>query len=124
MAYVHATREREVSLEIYQGATFTLKLRWLDEDDNPVDLTGASAEMHIREDFDSDTTLYEASSDTGEITFDPSQGRVILTIPAADTADFDWGHGVYDMLVTHAGGTPVNPIVRGGVGVKPAVTRS
>lgn len=124
MTYVHGTREREVALEIYQGTTFTLKLVWLDADDNPIDLTGASAEMHIRESFDSDTTLYEATSDTGEITFEINDGRVTVTIPSTDTASFDWSFGVYDLLVTHLSGQKVNPLVRGGVAVKPAVTRS
>ena len=32
----------------YQGDTFTLTFNYTDENDNAVDLTGATAEMHIK----------------------------------------------------------------------------
>ncbi len=121
--YVHATQERHVDLEIYQGATFVLKLQWLDDDDNPVDLTGATASMQIRDNIDAQTVLHEASSDNGEITFDESEGRATVTIPASTTSGFDWTEGVYDLLITRPDGDRVDPIVRGGVGIKKAITR-
>lgn len=122
--YVHVTQERHVDLEIYQGATFVLKLQWLDDDDNPVDLTGAEATMQIREKIDSETVLHEASSENGEITFDTTEGRATVKIPASATADFEFTSGVYDLLITRSDGNRVDPIVRGGVGVKKAITRS
>lgn len=122
--YVHATQERHVDLEIYQGATFVLRLQWLDDDDNPVDLTGATASMQIRDNVDASTVLHEASTDNGEITFNESEGRATVTIPASVTSGFDWTEGVYDLLITRPDNSRVDPIVRGGVGVKKAITRS
>lgn len=119
MAYVHATQERHVDLEIYQGATFVLKLQWLDEDDNPVDLTGASVSMQIRESVDASTKLYTVS----QFSITEAEGKVEITIPDTDTEQFDWEYGVYDLLVTRPSGR-VDPITRGAVGVKKAITRS
>jgi hypothetical protein len=88
----------------------------------PVNLTGYSADMQIRQTISSPTILYEASTAGGEIVLGGVLGTITLTIPAVDTAAFAFTKGVYDLQLT-SGGDIVTRLLQGAVTVSPEVTR-
>jgi len=88
----------------------------------PVDLTGFTADMQIRQNVQSSTILYEASTANGAIVLGGTAGTITLTIPASATAGFTWIKGVYDMNLTSSGGI-VTRLLQGTVVVSPEVTR-
>ena len=88
----------------------------------PVDLTGFTAQMQIRQTVQSATILYTASTSLGQIVLGGTAGTIALTIPASDTAGFTWLRGVYDMNLTSSGGI-VTRLIQGNVIVSPEVTR-
>jgi hypothetical protein len=88
----------------------------------PVDLTGFTADMQIRQTVQSSTILYEASTSNGDIVLGGTAGTITLTIPASATAGFTWNLGVYDMNLTSSGGI-VTRLIQGAVTVSPEVTR-
>jgi hypothetical protein len=88
----------------------------------PVDLTGFTAIMQIRQTVQSATVLYEASTANGAIVLGGAAGTISLTIPAATTNGFTWNKGVYSLNLTSSGGI-VTRLLQGAVVVSPAVTR-
>jgi hypothetical protein len=72
-----------------------------EEKTTPMDLSGYSAEMQIREQPTSNVVLLEASTANGRITIDGESGSVSIFVDAEATAALDWeDEGVYDLLLT------------------------
>ena len=115
-----------INLVIEAGATFAPLWTWKTGDTLetavPVDLTGATARMHIRAEEDSDATLYELTTENGRITLGDENGTIELEIPDADSAAFIWEEGVYDLEIEFPDGT-VRRWSHGCVRVVPNVTR-
>lgn len=107
---------------IEQGATFLKTFIWKDSEEEPVDITGYTARMQIRRKKSSTSAEYSATTENGGITLGDTAGTVVVTIPATDTAEFEFTKGVYDIeLVDPQGG--VTRLIEGGVEVSKEVTR-
>lgn len=86
----------------------------------PASLTGFAGSMMIRElrtDVDPVATV-----DPADITVDAGSRQVTVKIPAASTASWTFRRGVYDLLITGAGGEAWR-LVEGRVIRSQAVTR-
>lgn len=88
----------------------------------PVDLDGMTAAMQIRPRVDSTEVLLSLTTENGGIVLDDTTKTITLQASAADTAEFDWVGGVWDLEVTSAGGI-VSPVAHGSVKVCLEVTR-
>lgn len=113
-------------IEIEQGATFNLPIEIVDVVDGvetPTDLTGWTAAMQGRETHASTETLFDLTSENGDITIEEAEGRINVSIEASVTKDFpsNWT-GVYDLKISMPSGE-VDRIIRGAVVVSPEVTR-
>lgn len=105
-------------LEIPQGSTARLVVTVVG---GPDDLTGYTGWMQIREVKADLLPLDEF--DESDITVDPVNRQVVVTIPAASTALYtDFSEGVYDLLLVGPGG-PYR-VVEGRVIINRSVTRS
>ena len=112
-------------LLINQGATYERIFYWQQGcacnvvgGPSPVNLTGYTASMQIRPFPLSTTVYYDATND---IVLTPLLGIITLTIDATDTETFTWWQGVYDLLMTSAGGQ-VTRLLQGPVVISPGVT--
>lgn len=113
----------KLKLIIDQGATFTKTVTWkTGKPAAPVDLTGCSARMQIREKLESTAVLLELSTTDGRITLGGAAGTVNLRVEAVVTAAITWRTGVYDLEIEFADGT-VRRLFSGPVAVSPEVTR-
>lgn len=113
----------KLKLSIDQGATFTKTVTWkTGKPAVPVDLTGCSARMQVREKIDSEDVLLSLSTMDGRITLGDAAGTVALRVEAEDTTDITWKTGVYDLEIEFADGT-VRRLFGGSVSVSPEVTR-
>ena len=108
------------NMVIEQGATFVRIFRWL-SDSTPVNLTGASAKMQVRETTES-SVLFEASTSNGRLSIADALGEITLTITAAESTAFDWLFGKYDLEVTTAAGT-VYRLIQGTISISSEVTQ-
>lgn len=114
---------------IEQGTTFDLKLEWTDSEDVPVDLTGYSARMQVRETKASVTKLAEFKTDDDTITLDDN-GEIHILASDTVTSAWDWPvpsgqvnpQGVYDLELESAGGV-VTRLIEGTITLSPEVTR-
>lgn len=111
---------RDITIE--QGATFTYNLIWKDSDGSPIDLTGYTARMQVRKNYNTSDTLLDLTTENGAITLGGSLGTIAVVGAADDTSAIDARTGVYDLELVSAGGT-VTRLIEGKVTINPEVTR-
>ena len=88
--------------------------------DTPVDLTGYTARMSIKDKIGG-SVLHSLTTENNGIDIDPAAKTITLSIPAADTEDFIWSRGVYDLeMVSPAG--KVTRIISGRIVLSREVT--
>lgn len=115
-------------LEIPVGGTFSpdpwvLAVGETEETAVPVDLTGASALMHVRAKPDSPDILLTLSTANGRILLGGTAGTIALLMTDEDTALITgWKAGVYDLKLTFADGTSIY-FVEGSITADYKVTR-
>jgi hypothetical protein len=109
-----------VTLTCPQGATYRRTLTWK-IGTYPVNVSGYSARMQVRESFDSQTYLVNLTSENG-ITLGGSLGTIVLYISDIDTSNIRAGVYVYDLEVIAPNGD-VTRLIQGNFNVTPEVTR-
>lgn len=109
-----------VNLTIYQGATFTQTFAY-QSGGEPVNLTGTSARMHVRERVTSAEPEIELTTANGRISIGDEFGTVTLTLTAEETAAIKAGSYVYDLELVN--GPVVGRFLQGQVFVSAEVTR-
>lgn len=109
-------------ITIEQGATFKLNIIWRDPAEAPINLTGYTARMQVRQRYASDDPLLNLTTENGGITLGGVAGTIAVVASAAATADISVRAGVYDLEVVSAGGE-VTRLIQGCVTITPEVTR-
>lgn len=104
---------------IEQGATFGLVITHENPDGTPINLTGMTARMQIRDSAD-DSLILELTTENGRITLGGTAGTITLAVTAADTAALTRG-GVYDLELVN--GAEVNRLVQGKATLSEEVTK-
>lgn len=109
---------------IDQGATWSTLFTLKNSDDTPVDLTGYTARMQARLNYNSATALLSLTSPSGGISFpDATEGKIQVVVSATQTAALPAGVTmVYDLEVESGGGI-VTRVVQGTLYVSPEVTK-
>lgn len=82
-----------------QGTTFRRTFTFMDGSATPaiIDLSGYSARMQVREDFDSTEFIVELTTENSGISIDGVNGKVSLVIEADVTETFPIGSYKYDI---------------------------
>lgn len=109
-----------INLVCPQGATFRRTLTWK-TGVTPINLTGYSARMQVRETHDSSTVVASITSGNG-ITLGGSAGTIELYLSNTTTANIRSGFYVYDLEVV-APNADVSRLIEGKFEVTPEVTR-
>lgn len=115
------------NLTIYQGASFNDVIVWKAGETKatvqPVDLTGCTARMQVREKIDSPTVLFECTTENGRLVLGGVLGRIEFNVDPAVTASQAWRFGVYDLEIVYSDGA-VRRLLYGTVTVSREVTRA
>ena len=92
-----------VDLKIYQGSDFLQVVTFLQTaGGTPVDLTGLTGRMQIRQTLESSDIIMDLTTENGRLAFGGATGVVTMTLTAAETATI-LTDGVYDLeFVTSA----------------------
>lgn len=104
----------KANLVIDQGSTFASSIDILDENDEPVVLTNYTARGQIRKHY--------SSTNSVSFTTTLSNGSLVISLTAGQTANMVSGRYVYDLELVDPGNTVVR-ILEGIVTVTPEVTR-
>ena len=107
---------------IDQGATFELEVVYKNDAGVPINLTGYSAALQVRQNYYDDTALVTLTSPSGGIVITGATGTIDITMSAAQTASLDEGNYVYDLEIYSSGGN-VTRLIQGQFTVSPEVTR-
>lgn len=87
------------NLRIEQGAKFGVQFIWKDGDKNPIDLTGYTAKLQMRESKEDTNVIYDST--TGDdISLGGVAGTIDWTLTTAITTAFDFDHAFYDLELT------------------------
>ena len=108
-------------ITIYQGTTFSTILAWKDETNTLVDLTGYTARLQMRENYNSSTPFLNLTTENGGIVLGGVLGTITLLASAASTAALEALEGVYDLEMIN--GSTVIRLLQGSVSVSREVTR-
>jgi hypothetical protein len=106
----------KANLVIDQGTTYTTDLNLTDENGDPLNLAGYSANSQIRKHYTSSNSVVFSTS------INAVAGIITLSLTANQTANIVSGRYVYDVELTDASNS-VSRIVEGIVTVTPQVTR-
>jgi hypothetical protein len=103
-------------LEVKQGATYQLDLYYVTSAGTAIDLSGYTARMTLRADFEATTALLSlTSSPAAGLVVTGASGLVTVTITNTQTAALTAGPFVYDLEIVSAGGVVTR--MAEGVGV-------
>lgn len=106
---------------IDQGATWTLQVVYKTDAGVPINLTGYTAALQVRQNYYDTTALISLTSPSGGIVITGATGTINITMTAQQTGSLDEGFYVYDLEIT-SGGT-VTRLIQGQFTVSPEVTR-
>lgn len=109
-------------ITVEQGATFRLEATWKDSTGNPVNLTGYSARMQIRETYESEDIILAFTSTGGSIALGGALGTIVVTGAATDTAKIPMTPAVYDLELEASNGV-VTRLLQGKATITQEVTR-
>ena len=101
-----------------QGANYTTPLEITDASGNPINLTGWTAEAHIRKHFSSTTNK------SFIITFDADRttGLIEMALPGSNSTVMVPGRYLYDLRMLDANSAPYR-IIQGTLTIDGAITR-
>lgn len=88
----------------------------------PVDLTGYTAKMQIRETVDNPTVILELTHLNGGIVIDATSHTITLTMTSAQTAAFTFPTAVYSLELTDTSGNVIT-FIQGNLTLVAEVTR-
>ena len=71
--------------EVDQNTTFTFTVVYKDNDDNPINLTGCSAKMQVRDTKGGSKLAFSLTSPIGGITIDGPNGKVTVKMTPTQT---------------------------------------
>jgi len=111
-----------LDMDCYQGASFDYTLTW-QTGGTPVNLSGYTARMQVRDTYDGGSAVVSITSSTG-ITLGGTAGTILVELTATQTAAIDAtpsGQYVYDLELVS--GSTVTRLVEGTFIVSPEVTR-
>lgn len=107
---------------IEQGATFRRVITWKDSSGSPINLTGWSAKMQVRERVRDSDVVLECSTANGRIVLGGSAGTITIVAQDEVTTLLSDMRGVYDLELTSPGGE-VTRLLRGSAEIIGEVTR-
>ena len=106
-----------------QGATLQRTVTWLDANDQPVNLTGYTARMQVRQRYVSTSTVLSlTSSPAAGISLGTTNGQITITVSATSMAAVEAGEYRYDLELVSGSGV-VTRLLMGSFTVRAEVTR-
>ena len=106
---------------IDQGATWSVTVTYTDSNGVPINLTGYTAAMQVRQQYSSTDADLTLTSPSGGIVITGATGVIVITMTATQTLSLAEGFYVYDVELTS--GSFKDRMMQGQLTVAPEVTR-
>jgi hypothetical protein len=107
--------------EVDQNTTFRFVIEYKDSDGDPVDLTGASAKLQVRDTKGGSKLAFTLTSPSGGISIDQPNGKITVTMTPTQTNKLFYPKSSYDLMLTNASGIKIK-LVEGFLTLSRSVT--
>lgn len=88
---------------VRRGVNWSHKLIWkVKKTGVPIDLTGITADMMVRESVDAETVLHHLTTANGKIVIVGIEGSITFSLDDTETAPVIWTEAVFDVVMTTA----------------------
>lgn len=95
------------NFEVDQNATFSFVVEYKDENDNAIDLSGASAKMQVRDTKGGTKLAVTLTSPSGGITIDGPNGKLTVKMTPTQTSKIFYPKSSYDVMVVDSNGNKI-----------------
>jgi hypothetical protein len=95
------------NFEVDQNATFSFIVEYKDENDDAIDLTGASAKMQVRDTKGGNKLAVTLTSPSGGITIDGPNGKLTVKMTPTQTSKIFYPKSSYDVMVVDSNGNKI-----------------
>jgi hypothetical protein len=104
-----------------QGSVWDLEIEYQDPDGDPINLTGFTARMQLRKDYNSAVVDLTLTTGGGGIVITGATGTIDISVTAAQTEVLDPAFYVYDLELIS--GSNISRLIQGQITVAEQVTR-
>ena len=95
------------NFEVDQNATFSFIVEYKDNNGLPIDLTGSTAKMQVRDTKGGSKLAFSLTSPAGGITITPLLGKLTIKITPTQTNKLFYPKSSYDIMVTDSNGNKI-----------------
>lgn len=96
------------NFEVDQNATFKFQVQYTEDDEvTPIDLTGATAKMQVRDTKGGSKLAFTLTSPSGGISIDGPEGTLSVTITPTQTNKLFYPKSSYDIMVVDSNGNKI-----------------
>ena len=88
------------NFEVDQNTTFTFIVEYKDDSGNPINLTGASAKLQVRDTKGGSRLAFTLTSPASGITIDPALGKLTIRMTPTQTNKIFYPKSSYDLMLT------------------------
>jgi hypothetical protein len=88
------------NFEVDQNATFSFIVEYKDNNGLPIDLTGSTAKMQVRDTKGGSKLAFSLTSPAGGITITPLLGKLTIKMTPTQTNKLFYPKSSYDIMVT------------------------
>ena len=88
--------------EVDQNTTFTFVVEYKDSSGNPINLTGATAKLQVRDTKGGSKLAFTLTSPSGGITIDAPNGKLTVRMTPTQTNKLFYPKSSYDLMLTDA----------------------
>ena len=107
--------------EVDQNTTHTFEAVYQDQDGDPINLTGASAKMQVRDSKGGTQLAFTLTSPSGGIVIDPINGKLTIKMTPTQTSKLFYPKSSYDIMVTDSNSNKIK-LLEGFITLSRSVT--
>ena len=109
------------NFEVDQNATFSFIVEYKDNNGLPIDLTGSTAKMQVRDTKGGSKLAFSLTSPAGGITITPLLGKLTIKMTPTQTNKLFYPKSSYDIMVTDSNANKIK-LVEGFITLSRSVT--
>jgi hypothetical protein len=109
------------NFEVDQNATFSFIVEYKDNNGLPIDLTGSTAKMQVRDSKGGDKLAFTLTSPSGGIVITPLLGKLTIKMTPTQTSKLFYPKSSYDVMLTDSNSNKIK-IVEGFLTLSRSVT--
>jgi hypothetical protein len=95
------------NFEVDQNATFSFIVEYKDNNGLPIDLTGSSAKLQVRDTKGGTKLAFSLTSPAGGITITPLLGKLTIKMTPTQTNKLFYPKSSYDIMVSDSNGNKI-----------------